>query len=412
MWDFMRHPDLGGPKVVILDFGSNSLKTAFVQIDLNRRFGYVSAFTRSHYEFPEISQDQLPDSEELLELAYSSLEKNFKSAKDKTKEALFVLNGSLIRAEFYSWSAKRKHPEARLDEAEFQDLLVSNLKDYKKDLASREKSGLYHIINGMLQQVKIDGYVISNPLGFKGQNIQLMNFLFLLKEQERKFWLDISSGLKLSLHTIIPSIWATMRSQMRHTIHGYEGIFMDVGGNSTDILLVRDSIVESMKTINSGGRVFTKAISEIFEIDEEEALQMQLKYERGSLDDSAVKKIDSGLKDHVFAFREQIIRSLQDLGGNADLPSKIYLVGGGMKFGLLPRTLMETNWPDYLPFNGNPQIEVLLANEITDVVDLTKELNGPEFVPLLASARWISRHYRILAKAENFFEGAIKLMQD
>lgn len=420
MWEFMRQPGLSGPKVILLDFGSASLKAAFVQIDLEKKMGYITAFSKRDYvdvlkETPSgTNQDVwhigLPPFEELVELTNEVVVEVSEAAKSKTKEALIVLGGTFLRGEFFQWRGTRDHSSSRITESEFQDILVSVLKEYKENL--HKKQALEAIVNGMLQQVKIDGYRISNPIGFKGRDVEISVFLFLFSEQQKKFWQEFSKAAKIDFHSIIPSVWSTMRSQMRHALTDYGAVFVDIGDVNTDVVVVRDSIVESMRTIPEGAKLLRDGIMEILDADEEEINEILLKYEQGLLDEVIVKKIEAGLKDAVGAFREKIVALLKELAGNVALPSLLVFVGGGMRFGLLNRMMTQFSWSDVLPFVQRPRSEVLLASEIKDIVDLTKKLSGPEFVPLLASARWISRHYQILSKAESFFKGAVKLMED
>jgi cell division protein FtsA len=86
----------------------------------------------------------------------------------------------------------------------------------------------------------------------------------------------------------------------------FSAIFIDIGGGTTDIAVVRNGGLEGTKMFGLGGRAFTKRLAQELNIGFEEAEMLKIKYAEGKLgfDVSAkIEKILSASRNRTDAFR-------------------------------------------------------------------------------------------------------------
>ena len=410
-WDFSKKSTLSGIKVVILDFGSGSVKAIVTRLDLAKRVGYIVGFGKRHYP-GNFSLHNLPEPELLADLTSKAIEDASKMAKTTVSECVLAFNNELMRGQLFNWEENREKIQDRIDEIEFQNILDRAVRNVKEQIQKRQSSGneeLPVFVDGSVQQIRIDGYHIVNPLGFKGQKINLKIFVFYISKKQKQYWDEVLRILKLENKGFVSSIAATIQAQVKHTITSFEGIFVDIGQQNTDLALVRDSILEGIKNVALGGRVLTEGISQIFDIGFDEAVKKKMSYELGELEETEVKKIESGLKKKVELLRQAVYVALKDFPETTrGLPAKIYLCGGGVRVGLVKKMFSQSAWLTGLPFTRRPVIEILLPTDVKDVIDTTETFIGPESVPASSAVRWLTRHYKITSRVEQILRRVLK----
>lgn len=408
-WDLVGGGGLSNTHVVVLDFGSGSVKAAVMGLDIEKKFGTVRGFGKKHFDH-NFSLATLPDVNILTECAREALTQATAMAKISPSECFVVLNGDLFKGMLSEYIETRSDNETRIDEKSFQDILSRAIAKGKEEIAKEygmtDKS-MFLVVEGAVERIEIDGYHIVNPLGFKGSKIMVKNFLFYLTKEHKQYWDSIIASLKLRNKGFVSSTFSSVQAQLKHTLTQFGAIFVDIGQYSTDVAMVRDSIMEGIKTFEVGGRAITEGIGDIFGISLEEAVEKKIKYEAGELSPDEARLIETGLRSKVDLLRQGVLVALREFPESVvGYPEKIYLYGGGVRAQIVKRMFSQGAWLSGLSFVKRPIIEVLLPTDIKDIIDETGLLSGPESVPLLSAVRWVTRHYRVTAQAEQLLRKA------
>src|SRR5439155_24247257 len=114
------------------------------------------------------------------------------------------------------------------------------------------------------------------------------------------------------------------------------GIFIDVGGGTTDVALLREGGVEGTRMFNLGGRAFTRRIALALGLSYEEAEARKLRHSEGLLPQHQEEEVREMLVADVGVLLDGLALCLKELARGERLPSNIYLCGGGS---LLPELM-------------------------------------------------------------------------
>jgi len=74
-------------------------------------------------------------------------------------------------------------------------------------------------------------------------------------------------------------------------------IFVDIGGGTTDVALVRQNRVEGIKSFALAGQTFTKRLGKILNLDSSEAEKIKIRHSQNSLSQSVQWRIRDILKN-------------------------------------------------------------------------------------------------------------------
>lgn len=409
-WDFTgKNGSSGITHVLVLDFGSGSVKAIVVAIEIEKKLGRITGIGKRYFETDSL-EFHLPDARMVAEMARDAMESAVAMARVAPKECFIVLNGDVLKGISAFAQEAREKSEERITENSLQQLLERVIRNAKSNIA--KESGLPDsrplvIVEGAVERVEVDGYHVVNPLGFKGGTIAVRSFFFYITNEQKAYFDSIVAALKLHNKGFISSAFAIVQAQLKHTLTQYGAIFIDVGAHSTDVAMVQDSIMEGIKTFEVGGRALTDGMCDIFGIGREEAVKKKIQYEAGELSGADVKLIETGLRTKVDLLRHGVVIALKEFPESvAGYPEKIYLCGGGVRAQIVKRLFSQNAWLSGLHFAKRPIIEVLLASDVKDVFDETRQLAGPESVPMLSASRYASRHYVVTAKMEQLLRRA------
>ncbi|RJQ14074.1 hypothetical protein C4553_01975 [Candidatus Parcubacteria bacterium] len=409
-WDFAKKPKFGGPHVIVLDFGSGSVKAVVVSLDEVKKIGYVIGIGREYYNQQQ-GASNFRGIEGGIEVAKKAINQALTAARAKTSECIVVYNGDTLKGVLHVWKERRQNPQERIYDAEFQGILERALKNASENAVAKDLSVFKPVIaSAALQRLEIDGYHVVNPIGFKGAEIEVKLLVFYLASGQKGFFDEIVGVLKLSARGLVSSVFATTLAQMKHSLTQFGAIVIDIGQTNTDVIVARDSIIEGIQSAQIGGKAITEGIMETFSLSFEEAVQKKIQYELGELDQVETRKLENGIRGRVELLRDSVVQALKGFSETAGgFPEKVFLCGGGIRVSLVKKMFSQNSWLVGLPFPKQPSIEVLLPSDIKDVIDSTESLEGPSAVPLLSAVRWLTRNYNISSQADIILRKALQV---
>ncbi len=250
------------------------------------------------------------------------------------------------------------------------------LENGKEDLAKRiglvsEDIEILHItVTGM----EIGGMNVNNLIGFRGKNVKLNFYASFAPKTYTEALHNVASSLKLEIIGIVSQPFAVARGFVGATDKDFSGIFVDIGGGTTDVAIVSKGSVIDTQMFAFGGRVFTKELAKALNLDYRHAELRKIKYSMGELDD----RLGNQVKKVVYPIAQvwmKTLKSALDLNHDLDvLPNKIYLCGGGSLLPEIKEVMMEFPWTKLLPFASVPKVEIFSPDHLQNLVDDSKEL--------------------------------------
>lgn len=373
-----------------LDIGTEFVKALIVKVDYQAEKGTVISVGRQRQKFSNMLAGAVADINGVIETCQAAISQAQESGQVLCRQAVVGIAGEFIRGVTTTFSELRDNPKIKIDLAELKRLVQKiqwrSFNKIRQDFT--EESGISEIevklINAAIIDVKIDGYRVTNPLGFQGKKLCLSIFNAFAPLIHLGALQTISRALNLKLFFVAAGPYAIARAVKKN-----DAIFIDIGGGTTDIALVREGGMEGMKSLALGGRAFTKRITQLLEIDFDQAEEIKLKYSQKKISSLVQRKITELFKRDINVLINGIQLSLEEFSNLAPLPPAIFLCGGGSALPGIKRKLISFDWKSKLPFIREPVVDYIKPKDLGDIVDETGQLTEPKDITPLSLASLI-----------------------
>src|SRR2546429_7086379 len=120
------------------------------------------------------------------------------------------------------------------------------------------------LVHSAITNVRVDGYPVTNPVGFTGKNLEVTVFNTFAPMTHIDAIETVVRELDLELAAAVAQPYALARACANEEVWAEGGIFVDVGGGTTDVALIRDGGGEGPRMFNLGGRAFTRRPARAF----------------------------------------------------------------------------------------------------------------------------------------------------
>ena len=259
------------------------------------------------------------------------------------KKAVFGFGADISDFEFRQLKLERRDKDKKISEEELESLTK---KKQNEELSA--------------ERFIIDGFVVSNPVGLNGKELiaDAVSMSFSEKLIANIESLSAGRGMEsLGFINLTQSALQALKDSDDPSV-GKDFIFISVFQNNTDVIVIRDNVINSIGNLGAGYGIIEKSVSEKFEVGIEEAKDIISKMRSGELnsesDDSAKLAVQHALSAHIEKIRE--------LFGNIDkmliLPGTI-IIGISEESPELLKVLLDKIWLADLPLERNAEINNL-----------------------------------------------------
>lgn len=304
----------------------------------------------------------------------------------RAKIAVVGIAGELIKGNTSTVRYRRKNGNKPLSEAEM-NLIIKRVQDKAGEKARREVAletnnpdVEVRLINSAIVSLTIDGYKISNPIGFKGSDLQIQFYTAYAPLVHISAIEKVCAELSLDLLAVAVEPFAVCRACLGDDIDSnLSAIVMDIGGGTTDIAVVDDGGVEGTKMFSIGGRSFTHQIATSLGVDYVTAENLKLHPEKAP-SKKASEKLELAIEKNMAVWLSGVQLALEDFPLIEVFPNKILLCGGGAGLAELQETLAIEDWYEELPFSRRPVIHLVDVDDIPGIIDETDRELDHSFV--------------------------------
>ncbi len=323
---------------------------------------------------------------------------------------------------------KRRRPDTRITEDELASLLKRIQRLAARQLQDHPRASLQYgrggwvLTNAMVTEVQVDGQRVVDPLRFQGQILQVTVASVFAPGAFGQMAAALAADMDLQLMRLVAEPFALACS-----FPTGDAIFLDIGGDRTDVALVRRATVVAVDSLPLGSRTLTRQIARRLNLPFDRAEEVKLK--RPSLQQGPVplapktaavrsRAVAAAVEAVAVAVAEaphrtsslrgpatpadpltdcvnQFIAAWQDdlagvltiMASHESLPLSIYLAGGGSQLPEIAPALTASAWLHRLPFDSLPRVSALPPREVRNLADRSHRLLGPNDLPLMALAR-------------------------
>ena len=311
----------------------------------------------------------------VVSVCEEALVKVEKQAGQRAELTVVGIAGELIKGNTTTVRYSRKNPNKPISDAEMSDI-IKKVQQKSGEVARKtvaletgNKNVEVRLINSAIVSLTIDGYKISNPIGFKGSDVVIQFYTAFAPLIHVAAIEKVCAELNLDLLTVAVEPFAVCRACLGDDLESnFSSVVMDIGGGTTDIAVVEDGGVEGTKMFSIGGRSFTHQIAESLGVDNATAERYKLNFDTGKLDDRIKAKVETALSRNLSVWLTGVEVALEEFDNVGSLPRNVLLCGGGASLSMLQETLAVSDWYRGLPFSRRPVIHLLDVNELPNLI--------------------------------------------
>jgi cell division protein FtsA len=358
-----------------LDIGTEWIKALVVKRDSFN--GIVVGASRRRQAFTDMQAGAVADIQAVIDNCDEALTQAEDMCSAVPGQAVIGLAGEQVKGFSTSVTIPRNDPTLKINEVELSTMLQMVQKRALREathLMSQELSVpdvSVRLINSAITTVRIDGYAVNNPVNFQGKQMEVTVFNTFAPLTHVGALQTIASELDLELLATVAEPYAMARCCASDEVYEFGGVFIDIGGGTTDVALVRNGGIEGTRMFPIGGRVFTKKIAAQLGISFNEAEQLKLEHSRGQLPGEQRSRVHGLVGQDAEVLTEAVALTLQDLAKGDRLPTAIYLAGGGAALPEVVEQLRAYPWTMRLPFSKTPSITLLKPQDVKNIYDST-----------------------------------------
>ena len=301
----------------------------------------------------------------------------------RANEVVVGIAGELIKGNTASIKYRRADASKPITDAEMEKI-IRQVQEKAGERARREvaletnnKDVEVRLINSALVSLRIDGYKVSNPIGFKGKEVIVQIYTAFAPLVHISAIERVCDELELDLVTVAVEPFAVCRACLGDDAESnFSGIVMDIGGGTTDVAIVDDGGVEGTKMFSLGGRSFTRQIAQRLGLSLEDAEKLKLLSESPNMKPELHKKYQDAIKRNLEVWQSGVELAIEEFDQVETLPGQVLLCGGGAGLAEIQDVLATGDWYKELPFARRPVVNLIDPDTIEGIEnDTDRELD-------------------------------------
>lgn len=378
--------------IVALDVGTEFVKALIAQID-DEEIKIVGV-GRAHQELSDMHSGAIADIAGVVRNCETALIEAEEQAGIQAQRVVIGIAGELVKGTTNTIRYRRPQPNRPLDEEEMGFIIdkVQERAQLKAQQQIAQETGNQDVeiklVNSAIVGIHIDGYKVSNPIGFQGKDVAIQIYTAFAPMVHIGALERVANELSLDLVAVAAEPFAVARSVIgTDASSNFTAILADVGGGTTDIAVVSDGGVEGTKMFGIGGRSFTHRIANDLNLSYKNAEKLKLNLSNDKLKSTVAKEAMEAVDKTLDVWVAGVELALSEFDDVDHLPNKILLCGGGSSLEALPEALEGSDWWKDLPFTKKPTIKHVKPNEVAGIEDLSEKITDHTFITAMGLLR-------------------------
>ncbi|TSC92817.1 MAG: Actin-like ATPase involved in cell division-like protein [Candidatus Berkelbacteria bacterium Licking1014_7] len=388
IFDFIKGKSKYDNWAIALDIGTEFVKALIFEVKEGEAL--IKGVGRQRQKLSDMQSGAVTDIAGVIKNCEKALEKSASQARVLPYQVIIGIAGELVKGLSTTIAYTRPNSKQKIALEELKEIIR---KVQRKSFEQARKIMAWEtghneidvrLVNAAIVNVKIDGYRVTNPLGFQGKEVEVTVFNAFAPIVHLGALQSVADELELDLLSVTAEPYAVARSLGEEEAVDFSAIFIDVGGGTTDIAVVRNGGVEGTKMFALGGRAFTKRIGAGLDLDFRIAEQVKLDYSAKKLPVKRFNQVKDLIEQDLQVWFSGVELTLEEFGSTDLLPSRIFLCGGGSQLPDIKNFLDKVQWSNSLPFAKNPSVKFIKPQDVARVKDETKSLHQPQDVTPVA----------------------------
>jgi len=390
-FSLLRRRDEFNSHFTVLDIGTEFVKALVVKRQEGK--GIVLGVAKVRQASAHMQGGAVSDIQSVIDNCDKALTEAEDMCETIPGQAVIGIAGEQVRGFSTTMTMPRAQPQTRITQADLATALQAVQRRALREAVRQMSQELgvaevnVKLVHSTITQVRIDGYAVTNPVDFQGHVVEITVFNTFAPLTHIGALQTIAQELDLELVATVAEPYALARGCSTDETYEVGGVFIDIGGGTTDLALVRHGGIEATRMFALGGRSFTKRLAAdlSMSLDEAERFKVLHADHRLATEQSAMARQSLAPTAEVLA--QGVALTLEELAGSDTLPPMLYLAGGGAALPEVAEHLRNVPWTETAPFARTPQVKVLGPADVHGVYDTTGLLVGPQDVTPMGLAR-------------------------
>lgn len=362
--------------ILALDIGTEFVKAVIAKSNRKGELDVIGV-GRAKQAPTNIFAGAIADIPAVISVCEKALLDAEEEAGETAKMTVVGIAGELIKGSTTTVRYHRENPNKPITDHEMS-IIINKVQERAGEAARKtvaletgNKNVEVRLINSAIVSLTIDGYKISNPIGFKGSDIVIQFYTAFAPLIHVSAIEKVCAELDLELLTVAVEPFAVCRACLGDDLEStFSGVVIDIGGGTTDIAVVDDGGVDGTRMFSIGGRSFTKQIADGLGVDFDTAEDYKLDLE--NLDAKIKPKVEKTIERNLNVWISGVEVALEDFNIVEVLPRNILLCGGGASLMPLQEMLALSDWYKNLPFSRRPTINIIDVATLPGITYRTK----------------------------------------
>lgn len=378
--------------ITALDIGTEYSKALIARLDDNKLT--VVGAGRARQETGNMFNGAVADITGVVRNCEIALSQAEDQAGIQAKRVVIGIAGEFVKGITSTIRYKRPAPDRRLDEAEMQ-LIIDKVEERASIKAQRQiafetgnKEVEVKLVNAAIVSIHIDGYKVTNPIGFQGKDVAIQIYTAFAPMVHIGALERVATELDLELIAVAAEPFAVARAVLGSDEKpDYTAILCDIGGGSTDMAVVNDGGIEGTRMFGVAGRSFTRTISRDLGISYDAAERLKTHLDNDKIKPNVRQTINRSIDKTLDVWISGVQLALSEFDAVDNLPNKFLLCGGGSSLNALVKRLETTDWYKDLPFTRRPIVQHIEPADVQAITDKSGRVNDHTMITALGLLR-------------------------
>lgn len=378
--------------IVALDIGTEFVKALIAKLEGDEL--QIVGVGRCRQDVSDMHSGAIADIAGVVRNCEEALAQAEEKAGLQAKRVVIGIAGELVKGVTDTIRYRRPQPDRPLDDSEME-FIIEKVQERAQAKAQQQialETGNDEVevklVNSALVGIHIDGYKVSNPIGFQGRDVAVQIYTAFAPMVHIGALERVAAELSLELLAVAAEPFAVSRSVLGNDGNSnFTAILADVGGGTTDIAVVNDGGVEGTKMFGIGGRSFTQTIASEMNLAYKDAEKLKVNITHEQIKPTVKKEVNEAIDKTLEVWIAGVELALSEFDSVDHLPNRILLCGGGSSLEKLVHILESASWHKDLPFTRKPTVQHINPSEVIGVTDTTGDVNDHTFITAMGLLR-------------------------
>lgn len=378
--------------IVALDIGTEFVKALIARMEDDQL--KIVGVGRVRQDVSDMHSGAIADIAGVVQNCEQALSEAEEQAGLQAKRVVIGIAGELVKGVTNTIRYRRPQPDRPLDVAEME-FIIEKVQERAQGKAQKQialETGNDEVevklVNSALVSIHIDGYKVSNPIGFQGKDVAVQIYTAFAPMVHIGALERVADELALELVAVAAEPFAVSRSVLGNDASSnFTAILTDVGGGTTDIAVVNDGGVEGTRMFGIGGRSFTRTIASEMDLTYKDAEKLKVNLTHDQIKPTVKKQAEAAIDKTLEVWLAGVELALSEFDSVDHLPNRILLCGGGSSLEQLVAALETKEWYKDLPFTKRPSVQHISPREVIGIEDTTGDANDHTFITAMGLLR-------------------------